>query len=162
MDTAQGYPAELQLGVFPQLCFCGEVPLPVICNVVAVLDSCRRRAASRPEKQGLSRASRTNLSTHWPVEGSITSPSNGSGSVDPLHLHKKRYRIAGKKLTDAAAQGEFAGAENIPRKSQARSEKVIVGGHQVATIAHYAPRTIRTLEGVTLGQDESVARRIAE
>src|SRR5258706_7558605 len=111
MDTAQGHPADLQLGIFPQLCFRGEVPLPVIGDVAAVYESALWRAASRPEKQRLSRALRQRHgSTQRAVECPIPTASDVSGSVGSLHLHESAYGIAAEELFDTAAHCESYGA----------------------------------------------------
>src|SRR5260221_11573266 len=137
MNPAQGTPAGLQLGIFPLLGFRGEVPLPVMGDVAAVYESALWRAASRPEKQRLSRALRQRHgSTQRAVECPIPTASDGSGSVGSLHLHESAYGIAAEELSDTAAHGEFTGAENIPRKTQAGGDQGVVRENPWSTVCH--------------------------
>src|SRR6266404_8905681 len=128
MDAAQGYPADLQLCVPPQLCFRRKIPLPGIGQVVVVLDSLFWAATGYPVKQGHPRRKRS-------IEVPHASRRNRSGSIVGFHPDQNADGITREELPNAGAQRELASAEYIPGDSETRSNQVIVAGRQRAVCA---------------------------
>src|SRR5260370_18958422 len=171
VDAAQGHPADFQLRVFPQLCFCCEVPLPAVGDVVVVFDALFGAAAGSPIEQYAGcvawvscRVSRRGwygslVRRQVTVQLPLATRSDRFGSVVRFNSHKNTHWIAREELPDTSAQSEFAGAEDIPSETQAWSNQVIVAGRQGALAADRAARPGRTFVRGTTGQKDPVASR---
>src|SRR5882762_903120 len=119
MDAAQGYPADLQLCVPPQLCFRRKIPLPGIGQVVVVLDPLFWAATGYPVKQGHPRRQRS-------IEVPLAPRRNRSGSIVGFHPDQNADGITREELPNTGAQCELARAEDIPSDSETGSDQVIV------------------------------------
>src|SRR6267378_617122 len=126
MNAAQGYPADFQLGVPPQLRFCRQVPLPAIRDVAVVFNALLWTATRTPVKEV------NTVGSRGQIQVSFAARRDGFGGVVRFDPHQNSHGIAGEELSDAGTDGKSAGAEDIPGDAETRSNQVIVAGRQRA------------------------------
>ena len=128
MDSARGHPSQFQLRIFPQSGLSIYVPLPGIGGIGVVLQSLLRPASRYNVEGVLARATGHERA----IERYFSAGADGKGGIVGVHPEGKAHRITREVLTDTATHHKLGRAEDIPGKTKAWRDKVIVGGHKAA------------------------------